>query len=90
MPYIKESERERIEKEIRRYPQLKTPGELNYFITEVIRTYLDKKIFDQREANNYADFNEVIGVLECAKQELYRRLVAPYEDVKMIENGDVY
>jgi len=39
---------------------------------------------------SYAELNEVIGVLECAKQELYRRVVAPYEDGKAKINGDVY
>jgi len=34
--------------------------------------------------------NEVIGVLECAKLELYRRVAAPYEERKRIENGEVY
>jgi len=31
----------------------------------------------------------MIGVLECVKQEFYRRKVAPYEDIKIIENGDI-
>jgi len=31
-----------------------------------------------------------MGVLECIKQEFYRRAVAPYEDKKKEENGDVY
>jgi hypothetical protein len=32
----------------------------------------------------------MIGVLECAKLELYRRVAAPYEDAKCEDNGDVY
>lgn len=59
------------------------PGELNYEITRMIQLYL-------RGERSYAIFNEVIGVLECAKLELYRRMVAPYEDQKCAENGDVY
>ena len=31
-----------------------------------------------------------IGALEAAKLEFYRRVVAPYEDQKMLDNGDVY
>ena len=38
----------------------------------------------------YARINELIGVLECAKLELYRRIAVPYEDTKIAENGDVY
>ena len=32
----------------------------------------------------------MVGVLECAKLELYRRMAAPYEDEKIEDNGDVY
>jgi hypothetical protein len=39
---------------------------------------------------NYETLNKVIGVLACVQQELYRRVVAPYEDFKMQENGDVF
>jgi hypothetical protein len=38
----------------------------------------------------YAHLNEVIGALECAKLELYRRIAVPYEDQKITESGDVY
>lgn len=56
-------------------------GSLNYVISSVINNLYD---------TNYTDLNAAIGVLECAKMELYRRVVAPYEDTKIIENGDVY
>lgn len=77
-------------------------GELNYKIISEIKKYLSylnyKKIVEGKKdekgfvgtANNYKDYNEVIGVLECVKQELYRRLIAPYEDKKKDENGDVF
>lgn len=31
----------------------------------------------------------ITGVLRCVELELYRRLAAPYEDLKKIENGDI-
>lgn len=34
--------------------------------------------------------NSGIGALEAAKLEFYRRVVAPYEDKKIFDNGDVY
>ena len=37
----------------------------------------------------YAVYNELIGALECAKLELYRKRVAPYEEEKIAENGEV-
>jgi broad-specificity NMP kinase len=61
----------------------KNSGELNYLITSIIHEYLSM------EHESYSAYNEVIGVLECAKLELYRRKVSPYEDEKIKENGDV-
>lgn len=78
MPYIKQTDRERL---VMGFPM--TPGELNYDLTRQVVRYLGKE-------PNYAKFNEVVGVLECIKQELYRRMIAPYEDKKKAENGDVY
>lgn len=81
MPYIPPARRRELDSDV---DYEKTPGELNYSITNLIVSYLDET------KCTYADYNEVIGVLECAKLELYRRMVAPYEDTKMKENGDVY
>lgn len=61
-------------------------GELNYEITRLVDWFLK-----QRPGGlNYENLNAVVGVLECAKLELYRRLAAPYEDQKIQQNGDVY
>lgn len=61
-----------------------TPGELNYKITKTCIDYARSK------GTSYTTYNEIIGALECAKMEMYRRAVAPYEDTKITENGDVY
>lgn len=58
-------------------------GELNYAITRLLVSFFG-------DIPRYADLNAAIGVLECAKQELYRRVGAPLEDRKLAENGDVY
>ena len=42
------------------------------------------------ESLSYAEINRIIGALECAKLEIYRRLAVPYEDEKIILNGDVF
>lgn len=63
---------------------LALPAELNYVFTETIAQYL------QKNGASYAVYNEIIGALECCKLELYRRKIAPYEDIKIRENGDVY
>lgn len=59
-----------------------TPGELNYVFTREALLYLG-------ERPNYQRFNDVLGALEGCKLELYRRRIAPYEDKKILENGDV-
>jgi hypothetical protein len=50
---------------------------------------VDSYLKDKGEIR-YARLNEVIGAIDCAKLELYRRIAAPYEDKKITENGDVY
>lgn len=63
---------------------LNNPGELNFLITKIIKRYIDIK------GLNYTSCNDVIGVLTACKDEFYRRVVVPYENAKIIENGDVY
>ena len=80
MPYIVNSAREQLDDG--GLPN--SAGELNYMISSLIDEYLHEY------GKNYTNINEVIGVLECAKLELYRRVAAPYEDEKIEQNGDVY
>lgn len=77
MPYIPQEQRTQEAPE--------TAGQLNYQITGLV----DRFITDN-EGVNYTNLNTAIGVLECAKLELYRRLAGPYEDQKLQENGEVY
>ena len=78
MPYIKQEDR------LGPTMIAETPGELNYLITTLVNEYIVQK------GLKYATLNEVVGVLECAKLELYRRIAAPYEDCACEKNGDVY
>ena len=59
------------------------PGDMNYTISMLIKKVYGEKL-------RYADYNEIIVVLEDAKLEFYRRRVGPYEDRKLQENGDLY
>jgi hypothetical protein len=81
MPYIKQKAREELLLNPAR--AIANPGELNFIFTHVINDYLS------HNGRSYEDYNDVIGALECCKLELYRRRVAPYEDLKIKENGDV-
>ena len=58
-------------------------GELNYLMTQLANLYLVK------HGTSYNTLSDVIKAFECAKLEFYRRKVAPYEDKKIAENGDV-
>ena len=82
MPYIKQADRDRLV--LPTTISIETPGELNYLITALARRYLE------RHGTSYATINAIVGALECAKSEFYRRVAAPYEEKKIAENGDVY
>lgn len=87
MPYIIQDARQIFDDDIDKLTsnfRCRLPGDLNYIITRIIHEYLGL----EKEAR-YSDYNEVIGVLECAKLELYRRHIAPYEDKAIEKNGDV-
>jgi len=60
-------------------------GLINFSICRIVH-YLFKIWGDY----SYSDINDVIGALECAKQEIYRRLAVPYENKKKKQNGDVF
>ncbi|HUW48543.1 MAG TPA: hypothetical protein VMW36_07365 [Patescibacteria group bacterium] len=87
MPYIKSENRKKYDKVLRelvdtlkRLPPEEVDGELNYVVTKIL-----KDIYPLR----YFHINKAVGVLECIKLEFYRRVAAPYEDLKIKESGDV-
>lgn len=82
MPYIcnKKGRREELLAEC----NPKTAGELNYMLTILVQNYLEVN------GKSYQTFNDAIGALTACQLEFYRRLVGPYENVKAVENGDVY
>jgi len=87
MPYIKMERRKRLELSIkliidflREVPEEYRDGEINYIVTVILKRSYDPKYFN---------YNRAIGVLECVKQEFYRKVVAPYEELKEKENGSV-
>lgn len=82
MPYIDD----KAKKNVKEFGPT-TPGELNYFITTTVLSYLNRVSSGKVK---YAHVNDVIGALEACKLEFYRRYAAPYEDTKILENGDVY
>ncbi len=87
MPYITQEERPKYDKllielieVLKALPVESVDGNLNYVVTRII-----KEVYPLR----YFHINRAMGVLECIKQEFYRRVAAPYEDTKIEQNGDV-
>ena len=80
MPYITQDRRQALTPLF--YPM--SAGELNFAITSLVLRYLEQR------GSRYEVYNEIVGVLECAKLEFYRRAVITYENEKMQQNGDVY
>jgi hypothetical protein len=61
-----------------------TVGELTYRLTKQLTNYVD------RMGESFDVYAECLGALEAVKLELYRRRIAPYEDKKCAQNGDVF
>lgn len=81
MPYIAAEDRADLEPHSAR--EAMTTGELNFQITCLVDGYLAGNL-------DYGAINDVVGAMDCAKLEAYRRLAAPYEDHKRAVNGEVY
>ena len=79
MPYIKEDERTFVDK----HDIANTAGQLNYLITTIILQHIELN------GLKYQTINDIVGALESCKAEFQRRVVAPYEDLKITENGDL-
>ena len=99
MPYISQEDRDELEEKldalIKKILNMfvvgnsyhRGAGTINYVITKI----LDKTLVHQWDDEvRYHKINTAIGVLECAKLELYRRVAANYEDKAIDINGDVY
>lgn len=59
-------------------------GAINYLNFKIVRRRLSKP------GNlSYFMFAAIVGSLMCCVMEIYRRLVIPYENQKIQQNGDV-
>ena len=84
MPYISKYVREAIDPHIDPLSEnIRTVGDLNYVITRLAMQYL------QGVGISYGNIAGVIGTIRLTADELIRRVVNPYEDKKINENGDV-
>ncbi|MGH2567613.1 MAG: DUF6899 family protein [Bacteroidota bacterium] len=79
MPYVNQAVREQL----RSMRPPANAGELTYELTRMVLMHLEI------HGDTFARFAEAIAALEATKLEIYRRLIAPYEDSKISENGDL-
>ncbi len=56
-------------------------GDINYLFSRIIAGVMGDV--------SYSKVAIITGVLENIKQEFYRRIATPYENHKIIENGDI-
>jgi len=84
VPYIPPERRkifDRVLEECAR--DIKSEGELNYC------TYKLSCLVVQRTGESYANLSMCSSAMEHAKMEWYRRKLAPYEDEKIKQHGDI-
>ena len=82
MPYIAERYREDLDAVVDKMLDegVQSNGELNYVLFKYCLESVE---------SSYQGYKNYIGELNECVAEIRRRLLAPYEDKKLIENGDV-
>ena len=85
MPYPKKDQRDKVYSGglIEPY-MIESTGQLNFAISTLLTNYIVTKKL------SYQTTNDILGALEGAKLEFYRRVAVPYEEQKIKENGDIY
>jgi hypothetical protein len=85
MPYIPKVIRERLDTKIEFLADdIQTVGDINYVISRIIGMFL------LRSGISYHVMSGILGTLHAAANEFYARIIRPYEDTKITENGDVH
>ncbi len=93
MPYIPQQDRSAYDPDIarlaaslaRQTPE-KRKGHANYVVTQILRKAWG---LDAAANESYSSYADVVGTLECAKLELYRHWLGPYEDKAIDRHGDL-
>jgi len=82
MPYVKQEERPRLDKVVQAMvdAKIKANGDLNYVLFKFCRGNVKP---------GYGNYKNYCAELRQCATEIERRILGPYENIKMIENGDV-
>jgi len=90
MPYLTKEEKEKFDPKyketlsfLEKMDIKDLTGHLNYMVFRTV------KVWTKKNGKKYFVFAAIVGTMICCVLEIYRRLVAPYEDKKILENGDV-
>jgi hypothetical protein len=90
MPYITQNRRDALDPLIEALakqlhfmmmPPESREGDLNYAISKLLQAMYP--------VQKYSEYNAAYGMLQCCATEFYRTVIAPYEDQKKFENGEV-
>lgn len=80
MPYIHKDRRQELDKG----QPAEAPGDLAYLVATLVDDYIADN------GKSFQSFSEAVAALEQVKFELNRRVIAKYEDGKLLDNGDVW
>ena len=91
MPYILKTERENLAdvgvdtlgKYLSRQDIKTFAGYLNYINFYIVKRWIEKN------GKKYFVFATIVGTLVCCILEIYRKLIAPYEELKEEQNGKI-
>lgn len=92
MPYIEQEERDQIDpklEELLMHMGPLTPGQFVYIIYQIALWQATNGGVDKLPVN-WTKCNEIVGNIDCAGKEFYRRVVGPYEGEAIAKNGDCY
>jgi len=85
MPYIKDADKNEMSDAIEKVEiQIESKGDLTYVICE-----LAGRLIIDCEKLSYTEMSKWINAVHDAETELRRRILNQYEDIKILENGDV-
>lgn len=78
---IRASDKMRVEEKLSNNDLLNISGDINYCFSRILAGIMGDV--------SYPKIAIITGVLENIKQEFYRRVAEPYENRKIVENGDI-
>ena len=87
MPYIKKEKRAELDSWINMiWPLIAEPGDLTYVICRLMWRLWQT----DQWGRNFTTWTMLRSAVEEAVSDFWKRIIEPYEEKQMMENGDVY